>query len=266
MMQRWLVNVRSSAALHVLALHVVASTTIAVLSEQSAVASVRVGVGLFLTLAVLPRLLGAAFGRWGITSYRPSATEPLPLGSWTMLGNPWPEHAVVFAAPYPDVGGAQIPNITYRQSPTLGGLLALPAHILTQRMWHVVTSDERVHSTAPRGSYLMPAIDVSKSRALRDVAVRSTADARVWTRTHVGRARAWELYHWVHESHPRVPLDDWIELAPGRLGVCAAAVRGAAAVLVVAAAAILSRGWVVLVLMLECVVKTAPLWFKSDFL
>ena len=124
-----------------------------------------------------------------------------------MFGNPWPEYLGRFYPGYPTDAGCEIKGIDYKQTTTLLGLLMYSAHAVAQSLWHVDTSDVR----APLDGYYLPKMNLQKSLVLHDVQIDATKDKLVWKRMHAESKKL--LYVWVHEDHPNLPYDDWMQLS-----------------------------------------------------
>ena len=78
---------------------------------------------------------------------------------------------------------------------------------LAQQVWYVKTSTTRDLTN----SYHLPAIDVETSQTLHSVVIDVSDDPLAWNRNST--LRGGTLYQWVHESHPDLPYDDWIQLS-----------------------------------------------------
>ena len=213
-----------SATLWTLVTHLVGAAIVATRLAPSAsyyyASTPRAFVLTLLLLRVLPRLLGWCIGRSGARAVTIHSDAPaqnlqnaqkLPEGYWVLFGNPWPEYAVAFHPSYPTAAGEEVRGIDYLQVPTLLGLLSFVPHVLAQLLWSVRTSQRSVTSVS--GNYFMPEIDASRSRILSATRLASTSDPRVWARTRKSWTSERALYVWVHESHPGLPWDDWVQFS-----------------------------------------------------
>lgn len=210
---------------------------------------------IFFVLFLLPRIIGLLLGSWGVFGW-PTKPCQLPLGKWNYLGNMGPEIGVEFTQPYSGEGGTRMGECYFLQSPTIGGLLMVPFHVLSQLLWpmKIRTSTKFVHG------YYIPEIENPADGWQKDVLIIPTLDPKVWYRSFRS-APDFVPYVWMHESHEHSPLDDYIFISEKKIGIFISVFCCALVFMLI----IWSKGLLLAVFVLEAIIKRGQYHITTMF-
>ena len=212
-------------------------------------------------LVFVPRLVGICVGSWGCSGCVTHDDRALPRGSWIMFGNAWPEYAIVFHDVYPEASAREIEGVDYKQTTTLFGIMLYVGHVLASALWYAHTSDRRAPHDATNSYYIPEVILfykimgnqciqlVAKSGIFHSVWIDVSKHPLVWKR--MDKRSKNTLYYWVHETHPNLPYDDWIQLPRYDRGVCSTFVSLSVSLALPILAISWSRGVLALVVAME---------------